>query len=157
MQLKRNETLVGMSILSASATSAAAAEGAASPTVLLVTAQGLGKRVPAEAFPLQRRAGMGNIAIKCNPGDRLVALHVVCALACFLPSCHVLLECRTEAPAPPLSSPTASGLPGAACALVMSHHAVVSVYASGQSPMWGCCICHWPGGLLLFDSASTLE
>ncbi|KAL3143174.1 hypothetical protein ABBQ38_002033 [Trebouxia sp. C0009 RCD-2024] len=77
MQLKRNETLVGMSILSASATSAAAAEGAASPTVLLVTAQGLGKRVPVEAFPLQRRAGMGNIAIKCNPGDRLVALHVV--------------------------------------------------------------------------------
>lgn len=91
MQLKRNETLVGMSILSASATSAAAAEGAASPTVLLVTAQGLGKRVPAEAFPLQRRAGMGNIAIKCNPGDRLVALHVVGALASgpLLPSTHM--------------------------------------------------------------------
>lgn len=101
MQLKRNETLVGMSILSASATSAAAAEGAASPTVLLVTAQGLGKRVPVEAFPLQRRAGMGNIAIKCNPGDRLVALHVVGTAAsgpcCHPPTCGITtgVECST--------------------------------------------------------------
>lgn len=83
MQLKRNETLVGMSILGPSPVSAAGGPASPSPTVLLVTAQGLGKRVPAEAFPLQRRGGMGNIAIKCNPGDRLMALHVV-LLACFL-------------------------------------------------------------------------
>ena len=88
MRLERKETLVGMSILSASVTSAAAAEGGATPTVLLVTAQGLGKRLPAEAFKLQHRAGIGNIAIKCNAGDRLMALHVVCML---LLSQHVLL------------------------------------------------------------------
>lgn len=85
MQLKRDETLVGMSILPANVTSAAAgAEGGATPMVLLVTAQGLGKRVPAEAFKLQHRAGMGNIAITCNAGDRLMALHVVC---CVYPPC----------------------------------------------------------------------
>ena len=80
MQLKRDETLVGMSILPANVTSAAGAEGGATPMVLLVTAQGLGKRVPAEAFKLQHRAGMGNIAITCNAGDRLMALHVVCCV-----------------------------------------------------------------------------
>lgn len=83
MRLERNETLVGMSILSASVTSAAGGKGggggSATPTVLLVTAQGLGKRLPAEVFKLQHRAGVGNIAIKCNAGDRLMALHVVCA------------------------------------------------------------------------------
>ena len=88
MRLERKETLVGMSILSASVTSAAAAEGGATPTVLLVTAQGLGKRLPAEAFKLQHRAGMGNIAIKCNDGDRLMALHVV---RCMYPLCSVAI------------------------------------------------------------------
>lgn len=79
---------MGMSILSASVTSAAAAEGGATPTVLLVTAQGLGKRLPAEAFKLQHRAGMGNIAIKCNAGDRLMALHVVRHLYPSCKCCH---------------------------------------------------------------------
>lgn len=96
MALAKNETLVGMSILPASVVSEIEAESAepsneedsnedssssgstgSTPSVLLVTAQGLGKRVPVEAFKLQHRAGKGNIAIKCNPGDRLVALHVV--------------------------------------------------------------------------------
>ena len=88
MELKKSETLVGMSILSAYVTSQI--EGSTSkkgstktegsiPTVLLVTAQGLGKRVPAEAFQLQHRNGKGNIAIKCNTGDKLMALHVVSA------------------------------------------------------------------------------
>ncbi len=87
--MKKDETVVGMSILPASVVSELEQAEAASsksksgspppktPTVLLVTAQGLGKRVPVEAFKLQHRAGKGNIAIKCNPGDRLVALHVV--------------------------------------------------------------------------------
>ena len=94
MALSKNETLIGMSILPASVASEMESEGgsqeseeedssgsssstSATPSVLLVTAQGLGKRVPVAAFKLQHRAGKGNIAIKCNPGDRLVALHVV--------------------------------------------------------------------------------
>jgi DNA gyrase subunit A len=95
MALAKNETLIGMSILPASVASVMESEGGsqeseeedssgrsgssttATPSVLLVTAQGLGKRVPVAAFKLQHRAGKGNIAIKCNPGDRLVALHVV--------------------------------------------------------------------------------
>ena len=91
MELKRGETLVGMSILSASVGTAGDGEGEGEgeggvPTVLLVTAQGLGKRLPADAFKLQHRAGVGNIAIKCNDGDRLMALHVVCLLPCILRS-----------------------------------------------------------------------
>ena len=92
MALAKNEALIGMSILPASVASVMESEGGsqeseeedssgssttATPSVLLVTAQGLGKRVPVAAFKLQHRAGKGNIAIKCNPGDRLVALHVV--------------------------------------------------------------------------------
>ena len=94
MALSKNETLIGMSILPASVASEMESESgspeseeedssgsssstSATPSVLLVTAQGLGKRVPVAAFKLQHRAGKGNIAIKCNPGDRLVALHVV--------------------------------------------------------------------------------
>ena len=95
MALSKDETLIGMSILPASVVSEMESEGgsqeseeedsssssggstSATPSVLLVTAQGLGKRVPVSAFKLQHRAGKGNIAIKCNPGDRLVALHVV--------------------------------------------------------------------------------
>lgn len=99
MRLERNATLVGMSILSASVTSAAAGKGAAvaTPTVLLVTAQGLGKRLPAEVFKLQHRAGVGNIAIKCNAGDRLMALHVVrvcvclCVFVCVRMCVHVCM------------------------------------------------------------------
>jgi len=93
MALSKNETLIGMSILPASvvsemesedgsqegkkADSSSGGSTSATPSVLLVTAQGLGKRVPVAAFKLQHRAGKGNIAIKCNAGDRLVALHVV--------------------------------------------------------------------------------
>ncbi len=96
MALAKKETLIGMSILPASVASVMESEDgsqeseeedssgssggsstSATPSVLLVTAQGLGKRVPVAAFKLQHRAGKGNIAIKCNPGDRLVALHVV--------------------------------------------------------------------------------
>ena len=86
MELSKGETLVGMSILPASVTSdkaeAKVTTPSPTPTVLLVTSQGLGKRVPIEAFKLQHRAGKGNIAIKCNPGDRLIALHVVLPLCC---------------------------------------------------------------------------
>lgn len=60
------------------------------PTVLLVTAQGLGKRVPVESFKLQRRGGMGTIAIKCNAGDKLVALHVVGSMHDSLSTWHSL-------------------------------------------------------------------
>ncbi len=98
MALSKNETLIGMSILpasvvsemesedgsqegkkadSSSGSSSSGGSTSATPSVLLVTAQGLGKRVPVAAFKLQHRAGKGNIAIKCNAGDRLVALHVV--------------------------------------------------------------------------------
>lgn len=68
----------------ASAESSAESEALlAAPAVLLVTSQGLGKRVPVQAFKLQKRGGMGTIAIKCNPGDKLVALHVVSAQLLF--------------------------------------------------------------------------
>ena len=89
MALGKGETLVGMSILPAGVASEDqnGSSSAPKPTVLLVTAHGLGKRVPADAFPLQRRAGKGNIAIKCNPGDRLIALHVVCLHP--LPQCII--------------------------------------------------------------------
>ena len=102
MDFAKGQTLVGMSIVpqavasqdpsdaiddddsspaaqdtvSADAANESEAELAA-PAVLLVTAQGLGKRVPVKSFKLQKRGGMGAIAIKCNPGDKLVALHVV--------------------------------------------------------------------------------
>lgn len=65
------------------------------PTVLLVTAQGVGKQVPAEAFQLQHRNGKGMIAIKCHTGDKLVALHVVSFLHHHRP-CALLLRLLCE-------------------------------------------------------------
>jgi DNA gyrase subunit A len=48
------------------------------PWILVVTAGGLGKRVPVTQFRLQNRAGMGVLAIKFRKkGDKLAALRVV--------------------------------------------------------------------------------
>jgi len=48
------------------------------PWVLVITASGLGKRVPVSQFRLQNRAGMGLVAIKFRKDqDRLVALRIV--------------------------------------------------------------------------------
>ncbi|HIK44842.1 MAG TPA: DNA gyrase subunit A [Leptolyngbyaceae cyanobacterium M65_K2018_010] len=48
------------------------------PWVLVITASGLGKRVPVSKFRLQNRAGMGLMAIKFRrEDDRLAALRVV--------------------------------------------------------------------------------
>ena len=47
------------------------------PSLLLITAQGLGKRTPVAAFRMQRRVGKGRKALKLNPGDRLAAAEVV--------------------------------------------------------------------------------
>jgi DNA gyrase subunit A len=48
------------------------------PWVLVVTTGGLGKRVPVGQFRLQKRAGMGVMAIKFRKkGDRIAALRVV--------------------------------------------------------------------------------
>jgi DNA gyrase subunit A len=48
------------------------------PWVLVVTTGGLGKRVPVAQFRLQKRAGMGVMAIKFRKkGDRIAALRVV--------------------------------------------------------------------------------
>ena len=82
MTLDKGEHIVGMSILPAGVVSDQKEEqevkaDAAGPSVLLVTAQGLGKRVAAQAFRLQHRGGKGTLALTCNPGDRLVGLHVV--------------------------------------------------------------------------------
>ena len=79
MTLDKGEHIVGMSILPAGVASDQDIQqpDVTAPTVLLVTAQGLGKRVPVHAFRLQRRAGKGMAALTCNSGDRLVGLHVV--------------------------------------------------------------------------------
>jgi DNA gyrase subunit A len=48
------------------------------PWALVVTAKGLGKRVPVTQFRLQKRAGMGLRAIKFrNPVDELISLRIV--------------------------------------------------------------------------------
>ncbi|BDA50481.1 DNA gyrase subunit A [Coccomyxa sp. Obi] len=47
------------------------------PSLLLVTQQGLGKRVPLDLFRTQGRGGKGLRAIKLNEGDCLSALEVV--------------------------------------------------------------------------------
>ena len=117
MDFADGQTLIGMSIVpaglpsdgsqdsaspaddSADEESAAAEESSsqelAGPAVLLVTAQGLGKRVPVGSFRLQKRGGMGSIAIKCNPGDKLVALHVVSCMTCQCSEMCIL--CRSWA------------------------------------------------------------
>ena len=89
MEVGAGHTIVGMTILPYSPDGGQ--DEASSPAVLLVTAQGLGKRLPASSFNLQKRGGMGTIGIRCNPGDKLVALHVVCPvpLAC---SCWPILS-----------------------------------------------------------------
>ena len=43
----------------------------------LPVVQGIGKRLPVAALPLQQRAGTGRIAMKFKEGDTLAALHVV--------------------------------------------------------------------------------
>ncbi|KAK9814470.1 hypothetical protein WJX72_006459 [[Myrmecia] bisecta] len=75
MNLEQGATLVGMSILPVGPQAGAAA--GASPHVLLVTAQGLGKRTPVNEFRMLRRGAKGVRAIKLQDGDRLAALHVV--------------------------------------------------------------------------------
>lgn len=98
MALRDGDTLISMDILSSQVVeavqAAAEAEGddaaedenatvqSQGPWVLVVTANGLGKRVPVSQFRLQKRAGMGLRAIKFRAGkgkteDHLVALRVV--------------------------------------------------------------------------------
>lgn len=47
------------------------------PTGRVLAAQGLGKRVMASDFPMQRRGGKGIFAIKLKDGDSLVDFHLV--------------------------------------------------------------------------------
>jgi len=55
-----------------------ASGGESGPWVLVITASGLGKRVPVSKFRLQNRAGMGLMAIKFRKvDDALAALLVV--------------------------------------------------------------------------------
>lgn len=57
---------------------AAAAEAAeAGPCLLLVTAQGLGKRTPISEFRVRGRTGKGFRGMLLNKGDRLAAVQVV--------------------------------------------------------------------------------
>ncbi|MEM8602240.1 MAG: DNA gyrase subunit A [Cyanobacteria bacterium P01_H01_bin.121] len=93
MNLRNGDALISMDILSSQIVEAIAAEleqaedseddedtvvQSQGPWVLVVTAQGLGKRVPVGQFRLQKRAGMGLKAIKFRQqDDQLVALWVV--------------------------------------------------------------------------------
>lgn len=47
-------------------------EALVKPCVLIVTAKGLGKRVPIEQFRSQRRGGVGSKSLMLNADDRLV-------------------------------------------------------------------------------------
>jgi DNA gyrase subunit A len=101
MSLKKGDELIGMDVLPSQVVNAIAAateseadpgtdvevvegeevlEEVASPGpwVLVVTTGGLGKRVPVGQFRLQKRAGMGVMAIKFRKkGDQIAALRVV--------------------------------------------------------------------------------
>ncbi len=102
MSLKKGDELIGMDVLPSQVVNAIAEaaeadtgtealemgvvegeevlEEAASPGpwVLVVTTGGLGKRVPVGQFRLQKRAGMGVMAIKFRKkGDQIAALRVV--------------------------------------------------------------------------------
>jgi DNA gyrase subunit A len=92
MSLKKNDELISMDILPSQVVNAiAAAESEAEveetedtpvvgngPWLLVVTTNGLGKRVPVSKFRLQNRAGMGIMATKFKKkGDQIAALRVV--------------------------------------------------------------------------------
>ena len=94
MNLRDNDELISMDVLAAQITDAVEAETAAAgegdedsdevavnslgPWVLVITAGGMGKRVPVAMFRLQNRAGMGLQALKFRlDDDSLVALLVV--------------------------------------------------------------------------------
>jgi DNA gyrase subunit A len=92
MSLRKNDTLIAMDVLPAQLTagmSESDADGSEEdvevevvdspgPWVLVITAKGLGKRVPVKQFRLQRRAGLGLRAIKFRAGgDELVTLRIV--------------------------------------------------------------------------------
>ena len=79
-----NDTDAELEVLEAVATEVVEGEevveevASAGPWVLVVTTGGLGKRVPVAQFRLQKRAGMGVMAIKFRKkGDRIAALRVV--------------------------------------------------------------------------------
>jgi DNA gyrase subunit A len=93
MNLREGDTIISMDILPAQVTAAVAAseledveeaealsptEGDQGPWVLVITATGLGKRVPVTNFRLQNRAGLGLVGMKFRKEkDELVALRVV--------------------------------------------------------------------------------
>jgi DNA gyrase subunit A len=93
MSLREGDTIISMDILPAQVTAAVAAseledveeaealsptEGDQGPWVLVITATGLGKRVPVTNFRLQNRAGLGLVGMKFRKEkDELVALRVV--------------------------------------------------------------------------------
>ncbi|NJM98809.1 MAG: DNA topoisomerase (ATP-hydrolyzing) subunit A [Phormidesmis sp. RL_2_1] len=94
MALRDGDRLISMDILSSqivAAIEAAATEAAEDdevedivgdqgPWVLIVSASGLGKRVPVANFRLQNRAGMGLVAMKFRKdNDELVALRIASA------------------------------------------------------------------------------
>ncbi|MGB7247698.1 MAG: DNA topoisomerase (ATP-hydrolyzing) subunit A [Phormidesmis sp.] len=87
MSLREGDRLISMDILSSQIIAAleeAATEdddeivsGEQGPWVLVVSAGGLGKRVPVTNFRLQNRAGLGLVAMKFRKaGDELVALRI---------------------------------------------------------------------------------
>ncbi|BAC91023.1 DNA gyrase subunit A [Gloeobacter violaceus] len=78
MELRKGDELVSMDILSCEQRERAEANGECGPWVLVVTADGFGKRVPFSEFRAQNRGGMGVIATKFrDQGDELAALRVV--------------------------------------------------------------------------------
>ncbi len=90
MALRNADQLISMDILPAALTATMAEAGdevdedestevsSPGPWVLVVTAKGLGKRVPFSQFRIQKRAGLGLRAIKFRQsGDELVALRIV--------------------------------------------------------------------------------
>ena len=99
MKLDKGGQIVGMALLppglaseagdddedapSASASAGGEEEGgegpATEPCLLLVTAQGLGKRTPISQFRLRGRVGQGVRAATLNPGDRLAVVQLVSA------------------------------------------------------------------------------
>ena len=72
MKLAPGAALVGMVVLPPEGAPGAPSDDESS--VLLITRQGLGKRVPLAAFRTMRRNCAGVRAIKLNPGDALAAL-----------------------------------------------------------------------------------
>ena len=94
MSLRAGDRLISMDILSSQIVAALEAmapetsedsdiepiEGDQGPWVLVVSAGGLGKRVPVSSFRLQNRSGMGLVAMKFRKAnDELVALRIASA------------------------------------------------------------------------------